>query len=161
MKKQLIATSIVALMILAQSAAQAGAPEFPGRGNKKDWQRASKTYDQALSQRKRGNIDGAIKLYEQAINIYPYDGDFYCNLAIHYARDKKDLDRAQQLINKAVELKPKNYSFQWERAAILLAQGKLEAAKQVLLSAQKLTKTAAQETELNETLVKIEAGLKG
>lgn len=157
MKKELIIGLLIVALGAAESAAYAGSgAEFPGKGSKKDWMRAAKTYDQALSQRKRGNVDAAMKLYEEAISIYPYDADFYYNLSIHYARDKKNSERAEELIKKAIELKPERYDLQWEYAAQLLAQGKLDAGKEVLLKAEKLKKTDAQQTELKETLKKIE-----
>jgi predicted Zn-dependent protease len=154
-KLQIIAAFAVASQLLSQSPATAAGAEFPGKGNKKDWVRAARLYDQALSQRKRGNVDRAVKMYEEAISIYPYDGDFYVNLAIHYSRDKKDYKRAEELMQKAVELKSNDYSIQWEYAAALLAQGKLDQAKDVLDKAKSLKKTPEQETELAETLKKI------
>ena len=154
-KLHFIAAFTVASFFLSQASATAGGATFPGKGDKKDWVRAAKLYDQALSQRKSGNIDRAMKLYEEAISIYPYDADFYYNLAIHYNRDKKDYKHAEELMAKAVELKPETYSMQWEYAAALLAEGKIDQAKTVLEKAKSLKKTAEQEKELKETLGKI------
>jgi Flp pilus assembly protein TadD len=154
-KSHYIAAIAVASQLLSLAPATAAGAEFPGKGNKKDWVRAAKIYDQALSQRKRGNTERAVKMYEEAISIYPYDADFYQNLAIHYSRDKKDYKLAEQTIQKAIELKPDVYSFQWELAAALLAEGRLDEAKVVLEKAKSLKKTAEQEKELNETLAKI------
>jgi tetratricopeptide (TPR) repeat protein len=155
-KLQMLAAAFAAVQLMSSLPATAAGAEFPGKGNKKDWVRASKLYDQALSQRKRGNIDRAVTMYEEAIKIYPYDADFYLNLAIHYSRDKKNYERAEELVKKAIELKPDAYAFQWELAATYLAQGKLDAGKEVLNKAKSLKKTPEQETELNETLKKID-----
>jgi Tfp pilus assembly protein PilF len=154
-KLHFLAAFTVASLLLSQASATAAGAEFPGKGEKKDWVRAAKIYDQALSQRKRGNVDRAMKMYEEAISIYPYDADFYYNLAIHYNRDKKDYKHAEELMQKAVELKPNSYSMNWEYAAALLAQGKLDEAKAVLDKAKTLKKTSEQEAELSETLKKI------
>lgn len=154
-KLHITAAIAVATLLLSSGPATAAGAEFPGKGNKKDWVRAARIYDQALSQRKRGNVDRAVQLYEEAISIYPYDADFYLNLAIHYSRDKKDYKRAEELIQKAIELKPNEYALQWEYAAQLLAQGKLDTAKDVLERAKSLKKTPEQEAELTSTLQKI------
>lgn len=160
-KLHFLATFTVASLLLSQASATAAGAEFPGKGDKKEWVRAARIYDQALSQRKRGNNDRAVKLYEEAISIYPYDADFYYNLAIHYNRDKKDYKHAEELMQKAVELKPQSYSMHWEYAAALLAQGKLEQAKSVLEKAKSLKKTSEQETELKQTMKKIADAEKG
>lgn len=134
--------------------------EFPGMGSEKDWVKAAHVYDRGLSLRKRGNIDQAMTLYEEAIKIYPYDPDFYYNLAIHYARDKNNFDRAESLIGKAIELKPQDYLCHWEKAAILLRQGKIEEAKTSLEQARPLTRTAAQQSEYDSVLAKIDEQLR-
>lgn len=154
-KRYLFAALTVALLFSSQASAIAGGAEFPGKGEKKEWMRATRIYDQALSQRKRGNVERAIKMYEEAISIYPYDADFYYNLAIHYNRDKKDYKHAEELMQKAVELKPQSFSMNWEYAAALLAQGKIDQAKPVLEKAKSLKKTSEQETELADTMKKI------
>lgn len=156
--KLLIASIALAAQLMLQLPTQAAA-EFPGQGDKKDWQKASRIYDQALAIRKKGDVDQAIKLYEEAIKVYPYDGDFYYNLSIHYSRDKKDYARAAETIDKAIELKPSNYQFQWQKAVILLAQANLDDAKKVLTDSNKLKKTKAQQTEFDSTMKKIDEQL--
>jgi tetratricopeptide (TPR) repeat protein len=155
MNKNTLAIAVIALSLLIQAPSEAAGGKFPGKGNKKDWQKAAKTYVQGVETRKKGDIDGAMKLYEQAITIYPYDGDFYYNLAINYARDKKQFDKAEELIKKAVELNPENYEFNWEQAAIFIEQNKLEPAKAILTNAQKLKKTEEQQKELDGVLKQI------
>lgn len=160
MKNKIFATLIVAsqILLLSQLPSDA-ASKFPGKGNKKDWVKATRTYDQAIALRKKNDIDGAIKLYEEAIKIYPYDGDLYLNLAVHCARDKKNFARAEELINKAVELNPDNYELQWERAVILIDQNKVAEAKVVLEQAQKLKKTDDQAKELANVLKQVNEAL--
>lgn len=155
MNKRIFATISLAIALISSLPAQA-AQEFPGKGDKKDWIKACQVYDKALSMRKRGQVDEAIKLYEQAIKLYPYDGDFYYNIAIHYARDKKDFAKSEDLINKAVELKPQVYSVLWERAVIAIDQNKLEDARGYIVEANKLKKTDEQQTELDSVLKQVD-----
>lgn len=100
-----------------------------------------------------------MKLYEQAIQTYPHDGDFYLNLSIHYARDKKQFDKAEELIKKAIELDPKRYDFQWEHAVILIDQNKIDSAKTVLTQAKKLMKTEDQVKEFDSVMKQIDDNL--
>ncbi len=159
MNKIILVAALVA-SVLAQCPAEAGT-KFPGKGEKKDWARATRVYDQAIAARKKNQTADAVRLYEEAISIYPYDGDFYYNLAIHYARDKKNYPKAEELIGKAVELSPKDYSFHFEQAAILIEQNKLDAAKTVLASVDKLKKTDEQQTEFDSIMKQIDDRLKG
>ncbi len=158
MNKIILAAALVA-SIVAQVPAVAGV-KFPGQGSKKEWARATHVYDQAIAARQKNDTAEAVRLYEEAIAIYPYDGNFYYNLAIHYARDKKNYPKAEELIGKAVELSPEDYSFNWEKAAILIEQDKLFAAKTVLAGATKLKKTYEQQAEFDSIMKQIDNRLK-
>ena len=42
---------------------------------------AKSLYDRGNSQKREGDLDGAIESYERAINIHPDYAEAYCNLA--------------------------------------------------------------------------------
>lgn len=61
--------------------------------------------NQGIERREASNYDGAITSYMKALAVYPHDEGLYYNVARAY-NDLGDKDKAQESINKALEINP-------------------------------------------------------
>jgi tetratricopeptide (TPR) repeat protein len=65
-----------------------------------------------------GNIDKAIELLEKALSLSKEAG-IYNRLGVILAMRKKEYARGQELIEKAIELAPKNETYQHNLSKVL------------------------------------------
>lgn len=102
---------LVVLLPLIFSAA-AHADPYGGKGQKSNWERAWKIEKEGLTLEDSGDVDGAIKRYQQAISIYEFDSDFFYNLG-NALTDKKDNKAAAINFEKSAEINPNKFDV-WE-----------------------------------------------
>ncbi len=68
-------------------------------------------YDQATSAENRGDVDSAVELLEKAIRESKNPA-FYNRLGVILAMKKQEFSRAQEMIEKAIELAPNNGTYE-------------------------------------------------
>ena len=99
----------VALVMLAafffNSASEAGAPGFPGKGNPADWSDALPYYNLGNKLLNEGRFPEAVDKFREAIARYQFDPDFYINLGVAY-RKLEDFADAEEALKTAVQLAP-------------------------------------------------------
>jgi tetratricopeptide (TPR) repeat protein len=88
------------------------APGFPGQGDANDWKKATKFFNLGIDASGAGKFAEAIKSYNQAIQIYPYDPMFYANLGYALERNNKPADGVTAC-KKAIQLQ-KDFGGAWE-----------------------------------------------
>lgn len=79
--------------------------KFPGIGSKADYDRSSVYHNQAYSLAAKGDHLSAIKLYRQAISIYPHNSGSYQDLG-NELRKTGQLEESITAQKKAIELEP-------------------------------------------------------
>ncbi len=100
------------------------APGFPGKGNKESWQKATKHYNKGIDYAREKDYANAIKEYNQAIALYPFDPFFFSNLGYALWR-RSELKDAETALRKAVAL-DKTFGGAWENLGnVLYDQGRL------------------------------------
>jgi Tfp pilus assembly protein PilF len=114
---------------------------FPGKGSEDDWRRAAKLTNAGVDAEEAHNGDLAVNLHKQAIAIYPYDPDFYNNLALAYENAKGDLPNAIKYFKIAIQMAPADLDFRLNWAGMLSAQRKFEEADRALGTAKQFAKT--------------------
>jgi Tfp pilus assembly protein PilF len=82
----------------------------------------------------RNNFDAATKLYNRAIKKHPEEASVYNDLGLCYHRRGR-LPEATKALEKAVELQPARRLFRGNLAAVLVEQGKTDAALTQLVAA--------------------------
>lgn len=88
------------------------APGFPGQGDANNWKKSTKFFNLGIDASGAGKFPEAIKLYNQAIGIYPYDFMYYANLGYALWRNSKPADGAAAS-KKAIQLQ-KDFGGAWE-----------------------------------------------
>ncbi len=88
------------------------APGFPGQGEAKDWTKATKFYNEGIDASGAKKYAEAVKLYNQAIAIYPYDANFYANLGFALERTN-NAAAGVTACKKSVQLQ-KDFGGAWE-----------------------------------------------
>ncbi|HEY9759348.1 MAG TPA: tetratricopeptide repeat protein [Oculatellaceae cyanobacterium] len=88
------------------------APGFPGKGDSKDWTKATKFYNDGIDRASAKDYKEAIKLYNQAIEVYPYDPMFYANLGFALERNSQPKEGVDAC-KKAISLQ-KDFGGAWE-----------------------------------------------
>jgi tetratricopeptide (TPR) repeat protein len=142
--------TLIIIFTASWSAASADEHGFPGRGNPATWNNAIHLFNKALKLHDAHNIDGAIALYQQAIQTYPYDPDFYSNLALIYENDKREFDTAETLLRKAITLAPKSAMYRLGYAGLLFDERKYSQSKVALQDAEKYAKTDADRAKVKK-----------
>jgi tetratricopeptide (TPR) repeat protein len=97
---------------LKPNAAPEMAPGFPGQGDANDWKKATKFFNAGIDASGKGKFADAVKLYNQAIGIYPYSPTFYANLGYALERSNKPKEGVTAC-NKAIQLQ-KDFGGAWE-----------------------------------------------
>lgn len=89
------------------------------------------THDDSLriNEEVRSILDQAIVVYNQAIEAYPEEKDFYYYLGILYFRDLQNYHAAVPLFQKAAELDPNDVNIWYNLATAQLALDDLEGAQ--------------------------------
>jgi tetratricopeptide (TPR) repeat protein len=88
------------------------APGFPGKGDAKNWTKATKFFNDGIDCSSSKKYAQAIKLYNQAIATYPYDPMFYANLGFALERNG-DPKAGGDACKKALDLQ-KDFGGAWE-----------------------------------------------
>lgn len=115
-----ILISLACLLMPLSASAQ-----FPGQGNSADWADALPYYNLANKYVDKERYDEAVEKYQEAINRYPYDPDFYINLGYAY-RKLDDFSLAEQAFRQALQLNPKDWLTWSNLGNALLKQNKLK-----------------------------------
>jgi tetratricopeptide (TPR) repeat protein len=108
----LIACSSLATLTVRPSQAQQNqveaasipnAPGFPGKGKIADWKKATVLFNQGIDCSRSKDYKGAIKKYQAAIAVYPFDPNFFANMGFAYERCS-DPKSGEAACRKAVAL---------------------------------------------------------
>lgn len=135
--------SILALPVLAY---KHGA--FPNRGSRQAWEHALHEYNDGVADRDARRFEDAIKKFNAAIGIYPYDSQFYLGLGSVYdvRRAPGDLAKSESACRKAIALNPSDW-WPWnDLAEVLYLQNRKQEAVTIFEKALRLgppTKNAA------------------
>lgn len=111
---------LVSLFCLAADAQS----QFPGPGNSADWADALPYYNLANKYVDKERFDEAVEKYQQAIDRYPFDPDFYINLGFAY-RQLEDYSLAEKSFRQALKLNSKDWLTWSNLGNALLKQHKL------------------------------------
>lgn len=91
----------------------------------------NEAFSEGVRRAQRGDHNGAIEAYDQAINLRPdpanREANVYYNRGLEYA-NKDDLDRAISDYNKAIELDPSLADAYFNRANVFLRRGDRDGA---------------------------------
>jgi TolA-binding protein len=60
------------------------APGFPGKGKITDWKKATVLFNQGIDCSRSKDYTNAVKKYQAAIAIYPFDPNFFANMGFAY-----------------------------------------------------------------------------
>lgn len=102
-------------LVISSSSVQAGTGTtdtgaFPGQGDYHSWLRANALYDKADEEVRARRYDQAVSNYRAAIDVYPYDGSYFYNLAL-ILKEKKDFKQAEKCFRKSTELSPSRWIY--------------------------------------------------
>ena len=135
--------------------------KFPGQGTVADWHRAEARSAEALDAFHQKRFDDAITGTEEAIKMYPFEADFYNQLAIVlWQRNKTgDIERGISNERKATTIRPDTCMF-WDNLGKALAGvNKLEEARNALLHASRCRTTPEKLAEIKANIQLIDQGL--
>jgi tetratricopeptide (TPR) repeat protein len=135
--------------------------KFPGQGTITEWHRAAARSAEALDAFHEKRFDDAIAGTEEAIKMYPYDADFYNQLAIAlWQRNQRgDLERGIANERKAATIRPDSCMF-WDNLGKALAgTNKLEEARNALVHALRCRATPEKLAEIKANIELIDQGL--
>jgi tetratricopeptide (TPR) repeat protein len=87
-------TSLATLLIQPSQAQQdqvqassiPNAPGFPGKGKIADWKKATVLFNEGIDCSRSKDYKGAVKKYQAAIAVYPFDPNFFANMGFAYER---------------------------------------------------------------------------
>jgi tetratricopeptide (TPR) repeat protein len=127
-------TLAVAISLLCLAAVAQG--QFPGPGNSADWADALPYYNLANRYVEKERFDEAVEKYQQAIDRYPFDPDFYINLGFAY-RKLEDYALAEKSFRQALKLNSKDWLTWSNLGNALLKQHKLPETISAFQSALK------------------------
>ncbi|MCF7805768.1 MAG: tetratricopeptide repeat protein [Candidatus Marinimicrobia bacterium] len=91
------------------------------------------TYDQL------GKKDSAEVIYKELLEAAPEEPLYLNNLAYMYAVEGKNLDKALEMVNRALELEPKNASYLDTKGWVYFQQGKYAKAKKYIEKALQIS----------------------
>lgn len=94
--------------------------------------------------------DKAIALMERVLKSRPRALNAYIALSVYYARDKRNLPKAESIIKRALVIAPADFACQYQYAQVLADQKRLVAAQNVLLKAN--AKTGAERAKRDKVL---------
>jgi len=110
--------------------------KFPGKGNYRQWKKAAALYSRAVRAEQDGRKDEAMHLYELAIDVYPFDADFYLNLGLLYENEMRDAAGAEGMYKKGLALEPDHPELQLAWASLLCDKGEISESITVWRRAQ-------------------------
>jgi tetratricopeptide (TPR) repeat protein len=117
---------------------------------------AEKLMAEAYRASHRHETDKAISLYERALAMQPRNADACFNLALLYDWQKANYHRADQVIQKALSIRPSEFDFRWEQAMIRLAQDRDSEGLKLLKSMEQHQYKPAQQARLKKKIAELE-----
>lgn len=108
--------------------------DFPGKGEYKDWAKASRFYNLGNALRKAGRFDEAVEQYRLAINTYPYDADFFHNLGLALKK-KGDFGGAEKAYRQALSLSGQDWDSWYNLGSVLYELKRFKDARAAFLTA--------------------------
>jgi Flp pilus assembly protein TadD len=143
-------------------AATTGASAFPGTGSETDWNEAMSLDQEARNQYHAGNYDKTIALATQAISKYPDDSNFY-NVAAVALCDRgrpQDAETAEQLLRKAISLKPGECKLWQNLSRSMAIQNRMPDAKTALEKALECSPTEQQEAAIKANIEHLDEAIR-
>ncbi len=111
--------------------------EFPGKGDYESWKKASNLADEGIELAKRGSLQQAITVYNQAVRAYSFDSSVFYNRGV--AQKKLgDFAGAIESFTKSTSLEPGFASAWYNLGNAYDAAGKLPDAEKALREAGRL-----------------------
>jgi tetratricopeptide (TPR) repeat protein len=150
--KSILLIVIAALVTQAPTFAEAASTDtfdFPGKGDKQQWEKAARIYNEGVDLFHAGKTDQAIEKFNQAIAIYPYDPNFYDELGLTFD-DKGSLVASEAAHRKAIALNSTKWGYWGNLGVVLYKQNRLQEAKDAFNQALKLNPPAKKQTDIEE-----------
>jgi tetratricopeptide (TPR) repeat protein len=101
--------SLVLILLSVQSGFCDSSGKFPGTGSYTNWKHAVDSSEDGVDYAQNGNYTMALRCYDEAIQLYPFDALFYFNKGIALKKTGKTKESIP-VFAKAIELEPKFYS---------------------------------------------------
>src|ERR1700744_2952175 len=99
---------LIALLLAVFLAGQGfcdSAAKFPGKGENSKWCEANVPFNEGVQLLRSKSFDRAIAKFKQAIEVYPYDSEYFTNLGLAYKK-KGDMSLAEESLLSAIQLNP-------------------------------------------------------
>lgn len=135
------------------------APGFPGKGKIADWKKATVLFNEGIDASRAHDYKGAVKKYQAAIAIYPFDPNFFANMgyAYEHCNDPKSGEAA---CRKAVAL-DKGFGGGYENLGnCLYDQNKLAESKAAFNQAVSCELPLTKRNELLKVIDTLDAEIK-
>ena len=129
--------------------------KFPGKGSYQDWQRANQLYNAGNHLSDSNSYKQAIEKYQEAIQIYSYDPDYFENQGLAYKKDGQ-LELAIQAYKKSIDLYPGNWTVWKALANPLYRLGRYKEARQATKKSLECNPPADQKAEILQGLAKLD-----
>jgi Tfp pilus assembly protein PilF len=161
------ATSLTMLSVQSsqaqQSQVEAGsipnAPGFPGKGKIADWKKATVLFNQGIDYSRSKDYKNAVKKYQAAIAIYPFDPNFFANMGFAYEHCN-DPKAGEMACRKAVAL-DKEFGGGYENLGnCLYDQNRLVESKAAFNQAVSCTLPLTKRNELLKVIDTLDAQIK-
>jgi tetratricopeptide (TPR) repeat protein len=132
--------------------------DFPGKGDKQQWEKAARIYNEGVDLFHASKTDQAIEKFNQAIATYPYDPNFYNELGLAFD-DKGNLAASEAAYRNATALNSRNWK-QWGNLGIVLyEQDRFKEAKDAFNQALKLNPPDRDKAAIEENIEIIDEAL--
>jgi tetratricopeptide (TPR) repeat protein len=118
------ASTLLILLVLAGTP-NATAGEFPGVGDPNGWSDALPYYNMGNKYLSQERFGEAAQKFQEAIDRYPHDPDFYVNLGVAL-RKIEDLGAAEQAFKAALKLNDKDWMTWSNLGNVYLKQNRLK-----------------------------------
>jgi tetratricopeptide (TPR) repeat protein len=147
-----ISSTFLAMSLLFTSPTFGFNNKFPGKGDPASWEASRKIYHQANVLSDKGKGDEAVRLFEQAIRIYPYDADYYDNLG-HTLEDLKlDFAKAEFAYRTGMKVEPDDAHIRISYAGLLFEQKKIDESERMIHETEKLPVTSEERHSITKAL---------
>lgn len=111
---------------------------------------AEELFKQGIEAEEHHDPEKAIALMERVIALRPHALNAYINVSVYYARDKRNLAKAESVIKRALLIAPDDFLCQYQYAEVLADEKKFLSAEHVLLKAN--AKTSAERLKSDKLL---------
>jgi tetratricopeptide (TPR) repeat protein len=114
---------------------------FPGKGKCSDWTRACSLYNDGIEFLSSGRYEESSTKFAGAIDIYPYDPDFFLNLGMAFKRLRR-FSEAETAYRKALALDQSEWDTWCNLGSVLYDQKRYEEARDAIKCAASLGPTS-------------------